>query len=225
VAELVLALDLPDAEAATTLLDRLPGVRWVKLGSVLFTKAGPRLIESLKRRGLKVFLDLKWHDIPNTVGGAVRQARSLEVDLVTVHALGGEAMLAAAKDAAGSSLAVVAVTVLTSHDATSFGTAIGREVPALGDEVLRLARLAQRTGVDGVVSSARESAALRVALGPRALIVNPGIRAPGQSHEDQNRTATVAEAVAAGATHLVVGRPVIAAADPVAAWADLVAML
>ncbi|MGE0555987.1 MAG: orotidine-5'-phosphate decarboxylase, partial [Gemmatimonadales bacterium] len=216
-AELVLALDVGTADEAIHLLDRLPDVRWVKVGSILYSAQGPAVVERLQSRGLSVFLDLKWHDIPNTVAGAVSQARALGVQMVTVHALGGPAMIRAAKDAAGDGLSVVAVTVLTSHDAESWSNVVGRRVMGVGAEVERLARLAVGAGADGVVSSPEEVAALRAALGPAALLVTPGIRSAADERGDQARVATVKTAVAAGSTHLVVGRPVLRAADPVAA--------
>jgi len=220
-AELVLALDVGTADEAFRLLDRLPDVRWVKVGSILYSAQGPAVVESLQSRGLSVFLDLKWHDIPNTVAGAVSQARALGVQMATVHALGGPAMIRAAKDAAGNGLSVVAVTVLTSHDAEGWSEVVGRPVEAVGKEVERLARLAVGAGADGVVSSPEEVAALRAALGPAALLVTPGIRSATDDRGDQARVATVKTAVAAGSTHLVVGRPVLRAADPVAAWAGM----
>lgn len=221
-AELVLALDVGTADEAFRLLDRLPDVRWVKVGSILYSAQGPAVVESLQSRGLSVFLDLKWHDIPNTVAGAVSQARALGVQMVTVHALGGPAMIRAAKDAAGDPLSVVAVTVLTSHDAESWSQVVGRRLDGVGAEVERLARLAVGAGADGVVSSPEEVAALRAALGPAALLVTPGIRSAADERGDQARVATVKTAVAAGSTHLVVGRPVLRADDPVAAWSGLV---
>ncbi len=220
-ADLVLALDLPSRSDALMLLDHCPRVDWVKLGSVLFTAAGPSLVDELKRRGHRVFLDLKWHDIPNTVKGAVDQARRLGVDMVTVHTQGGRAMLESAKAAAGPDLAVVGVTVLTSHDSRSFGDAVGRADLVLEDEVERLARLAQGAGLDGVVTAPLETARVRAVLGPFARIVNPGIRGTGDAQGDQARVATVAAAVGAGATHLVIGRPVLGAADRAAAWLGL----
>lgn len=222
-AEIVLALDLPEREAALAMVGRIGAVRWLKIGSVLFTAAGPALVADLVAGGHEVFLDLKWHDIPNTVVGAVRQARALGVRMVTVHTLGGEAMMAAAKEAAGPSLAVVGVTVLTSHDGRGFGAVVGRSVGSLADEAARLADLAKRAGLDGVVSSPLETAALRAALGPHALLVTPGIRAPDDPAGDQARTATAAAAARAGSTHLVVGRPILGSADPAATWARLLA--
>ncbi|MEO8451857.1 MAG: orotidine-5'-phosphate decarboxylase [Gemmatimonadota bacterium] len=220
-AELILALDVPTRDAAVALLDRLPDVRWVKLGSVLATSAGSGFARELKARGLSVFLDLKWHDIPNTVHGAVRGARNLGVDMVTVHTLGGRAMLAAAVEAAGDAMAVVGVTVLTSHSAQEFGIVVGRAVTDLGSEVGRLARLGIESGLSGVVCSPLEVGALRLQLGAGPLLVVPGIRAASQSQGDQARTAGAADTAVAGATHLVVGRPVVDAPDPVAAWTQL----
>ncbi len=224
-AELVLALDLPTPEAGDKILARVPAVRWVKVGSVLFTAAGPSMVTNLKSRGYRVFLDLKWHDIPNTVVGAVRQARRLGVDMVTVHTLGGEGMMAAAKEAAGADLAVVGVTVLTSHDQAGFAAVVGRDQLDLGTEAERLAELAQRAGIDGVVSSPLETARLRALLGPDKLLVTPGIRGAGDRAGDQVRVATAGAAARAGSTHLVVGRPVLEAADPAQAWAALTADL
>jgi orotidine-5'-phosphate decarboxylase len=221
-AELILALDTPDRASAMGLLDRLSDVAWVKLGSVLFTDAGPALITALKARGHRVFLDLKWHDIPNTVRGAARRASALGVDMVTVHALGGPAMMAAAKEGAGDAILVVAVTVLTSHSAEELSAILGRGADP-ESEVVRLARTAQGAGVDGVVASPREAATLRAVLGPRAAVVTPGIRAGGEAADDQARTATARAAAQAGASHLVVGRPVLEAPDPAAAWGRLVA--
>ncbi len=224
VADLVLALDTPDPGAATRLLDAVPAVRWVKIGSVLFTQAGPAFVAKLKARGLKLFLDLKWHDIPNTVRGAVEEAKSLGVDLVTVHTLGGAVMMAAAKAAAGPGVAVVGVTVLTSHDEVALSAILGREAePAI--EVVRLARAARGAGLDGVVASPLEVARLRSLLGPTALLVAPGIRPAGAAKADQVRTATAAEAAAAGADLLVVGRPVLESPDPAKAWAQIAAEL
>ena len=222
-AELVLALDVASPEAADRLLGRIPEVRWVKLGSVLFTRAGPSMVTSLKDRGYHVFHDLKWHDIPNTVVGAVRGARAMGVDMVTVHTLGGQAMLAAAKEAAGPELAVVGVTVLTSHDPAGFADVLGRRPVDVAAEVERLAELARVAGIDGVVASALETARLRAFLGPDKLLVTPGIRGRGDRPGDQVRIATAGDAARAGSTHLVVGRPVIEAADAAAAWAALAA--
>lgn len=217
-AELILALDLPDAGAALGLLDRLGAVPWVKLGPGLVTREGPSIIEQLAARGASVFLDLKWHDIPNTVRGAVAAARDLGVRMVTVHTLGGAEMMAAAAEAAANQLWVVGVTVLTSHSAASYARATGQPPIDLAAEAVRQAREAVEAGLDGVVSSGRELGALRRALGDAALLVVPGIRRNGDRPDDQNRTTKPAEAVALGATHLVVGRTVLNAPDPGAAW-------
>ncbi|MFZ5624635.1 MAG: orotidine-5'-phosphate decarboxylase [Gemmatimonadota bacterium] len=221
-AELIVALDLPSGDEAVQLLDRLPAARWVKVGSVLFTREGPALIEELvQERGLHVFLDLKWHDIPNTVAGAVEAAAGLGVALATVHALGGEPMMRAAVDAARGRLRLVGVTVLTSHDAPSLQAVMGREVGNLGLEVSRLTRLAAHSGLDGVVCSPHEVERVRQLLGPDPWIVVPGIRRPEDAAGDQRRTAGPAEAVRAGATHLVVGRPLVQASDPAAVFTEL----
>ena len=213
-AEIILALDLPSGGEALTLLDRLPGLRWVKLGSVLMTREGPGLIKVLQDRGLQVFLDLKWHDIPNTVAGSVSAARDHGVTLATVHTLGGGMMMEAASRAAGGELKLVGVTVLTSHDDTSLGEAIGRPDVRTGAEVVRLARQAMGAGLDGMVCSPLEIASVRAVEGPPALIVVPGIRRSDDAAGDQRRTASPEAAIAAGATHLVVGRPIIEAENP-----------
>lgn len=218
-AELIVALDLPDAPAAVALLDLLPERCAVKVGSVLMTRAGSGLVRSLVANGHPVFLDLKWHDIPNTVHGAVLSAVELGVEMVTVHASGGTAMLAAAVAAGAGRVKVVAVTVLTSHDAAGFAAATGRGSVVVEDEVARLAELAMAAGVDGVVCSAHELSRVRPIVGPGRLVV-PGIRPAGGEIGDQQRVATPAAAVAAGATHLVVGRPILGAAEPGRAWAE-----
>jgi orotidine-5'-phosphate decarboxylase len=193
-----------------------------KVGSQLFTAAGPDFVRGLVARGAKVFLDLKYHDIPNTVAHAVEQATRLGVSFLTIHALGGREMLeaaVAARPAGGPRL--LAITLLTSHDEASLeqlGLSGG-----VGASVRRLALLAGRAGVDGVVASARELALIREACGPALLIVTPGIRPEGASQGDQARPATPAAARALGADYLVVGRPITEARDPVAAAAAIVA--
>ncbi len=221
VAELILALDLPSGREALALAGRLPGLRWVKLGPVLYVREGPALVREFAARGVRVFLDLKFHDIPNTVAGAVTAARELGIGMATVHCLGGRTMLAAAAHAAGSDLALVGVTVLTSHDAAELEAVLGRGVPDLGFEAERLARAALDAGLRGVVASGHELALLREALGTEPWIVVPGIRLPGDAAGDQARTITPDEAVRRGATHLVVGRPITASPDPVAAYGRL----
>ena len=224
-AELILALDLPDRDSALRMLDRLPSLRWVKIGSVLMTAEGPGLAREIAGRGLSVFLDLKWHDIPNTVRGAVSAARGLGVRMTTVHMLGGPSMLRAATEAAGDDLAVIGVTVLTSHNEAEYAHITGRPSVRLLDEAARLARIGMAAGLAGVVSSPLEVERLRIGLGPDALIVVPGIRRPNDDPGDQSRTATALEAVRHGATHLVVGRPVLVAPDPGAAFEELEASL
>jgi orotidine-5'-phosphate decarboxylase len=214
VAELIVALDFNTADAALSVADSLPELRWVKVGPMVFLDGGPAVIAALKHRGVKVFLDLKWHDIPNSVAGAVSTAATMGVDLATVHALGGPEMISAARKHAGD-MRLVAVTVLTSHTPEGYWGVVGRaECAGLDTEVTRLARMAVDAGAHGVVSSSLEVGAVRDAVGPAALIVVPGIRPAGSGREDQERTAEPAAAVAAGATHLVVGRPITRAKNP-----------
>ena len=214
---LIVALDVPTPAEATTLVDRLAGLAGMfKVGSQLFTAGGPDLVRALVARGEKVFLDLKYHDIPNTVAAAVSAACRLGVSLVHVHALGGKAMMEAAVGAMPAmGTRLLAVTVLTSHDAASLGeVGVGGDV---ADAVRRLALLAHAAEVDGVVASPQEVALIREACGADLLVVTPGIR-PAQSRlADQARAATPAAALKAGADMLVVGRPVIEAPDPAAA--------
>ena len=220
-AELVVAFDVPSGREALALADRLPGLRWAKVGYVLFAREGPAVAREFAARGIRVFLDLKWHDIPNTVVAAVTAARELGVGMATVHCLGGRTMLEAAARAAGPDLPLVGVTVLTSHDAAELESVLGRGVPDLGFEAERLARAAVHAGLRGVVASGHELGLLREALGPDPWIVVPGIRMPGDAVGDQARTIAPDEAVRRGATHLVVGRPITAASDPVAAYRRL----
>jgi orotidine-5'-phosphate decarboxylase len=218
-AEIILALDVPRGGDALRLLDQLPELRWVKLGPILMTREGPALVRELTGRGLQVFLDLKWHDIPNTVAGAVTAAREIGVAMATVHTLGGKAMLEAAVAAAGQ-LALVGVTVLTSHDAASYAGATGRSEVNLAREVERQGLIAAEAGLRGVVCSPLEVSLLRRRLGPEPYIVVPGIRRRSDPSADQARVATAKDAVSNGATHLVVGRPVLQAADPAAAFGE-----
>jgi orotidine-5'-phosphate decarboxylase len=220
VSEVIIALDLLGDEARR-LLDQTPDARWVKVGSILFAREGPAFIRELVGRGLQVFLDLKWHDIPNTVAGAVDAARDLGVAMATVHTLGGEAMMAAAALAAGETLGIVGVTVLTSHSAASYGGAVGRDGVTVMNEVSRLARAAGDAGLRGIVCSPLEVAAVRSEIRLGAWIVVPGIRRAGETAGDQVRTATPREAARAGATHLVVGRPILQAADPGLAFREI----
>jgi orotidine-5'-phosphate decarboxylase len=214
-AGLIVALDLPTGAAALRVVERVgDAVLWYKVGPALFVAEGPSIVRDLLARGRRVFLDLKWHDIPTTVGAAVEQAAALGASLATLHLAGGRAMLRAAVDAAAGRIALAGVGVLTSLDAQSYGEIVGRTVDDVGAELVRLARLGTAAGLDGVVTSPRELGALRAALGPRTLLVVPGVRRPGEAAGDQARTATPREAVAAGADLLVVGRPVTSAADP-----------
>jgi orotidine-5'-phosphate decarboxylase len=228
-AELIVAFDLASGREALALAKTLPDLKWAKLGPVLYVREGPLLVREFIARGIRVFLDLKWHDIPNIVAGAVTAARELGVSMATVHCLGGRVMMTAAAQAAGGTgepggadLALVGVTVLTSHDAGELESVLGRGVPDVGFEAERLARAALQSGLRGVVGSGQELGLLREALGSEPWIVVPGIRAPGDPAGDQVRTIEPAEAVRRGATHLVVGRPITAAHDPAAAYRRLV---
>ncbi len=213
-AELILALDVPTAAAGMRVLDTISGLRWVKVGSVLMTREGAPFLRTLKERGLQVFLDLKWHDIPNTVAGAVSAARELGVTIATVHTLGGQDMMKAAAEAAGDTLSLVGVTVLTSHDDSSLAQILGKQATGAEAEVLRLAESARTAGLDGIVCSPLEVALVKKRWPAVELLVVPGIRGKSDAAGDQHRVATPAAAIAAGATHLVVGRPILNAADP-----------
>jgi orotidine-5'-phosphate decarboxylase len=227
---------LPEAEA---LLDRLGAAPGVKIGNQLFTAAGPTAVERAHKRGARVFLDLKYHDIPNTVAGAVREATRLGVFMLNVHASGGVAMMRAAAEAATKAARdfavprplVLGVTVLTSLDRKALHEDVGVAV-TVEAHVLRLAERARDAGLDGCVASPREIGLLRGALGPKWVIVTPGVRpltggagGPGEAPrpiDDQARVATPAAAIRAGADYLVVGRPITAAPDPAAAIATIV---
>ncbi len=222
---IIVALDVPDEESLRGLLDALgPRVALVKVGLELYTALGPRAVSLVADRGLGVFLDLKLHDIPNTVAGAVRAASAPGVSLLTVHAAGGHRMIEAAVEAASDSHprpAVIAVTVLTSLAPADLGQ-IGLPVdPSLAAE--RLANLALGAGADGLVCSPREVRSLRQRFGPEPLLITPGVRPEDASRDDQARTATPAEAVAAGSDYLVIGRPITRAPDPAAALGAIVA--
>jgi orotidine-5'-phosphate decarboxylase len=213
---LIVALDVPDVASAIALVDRLDGAcLWFKVGMELFTAAGPAAIEPLLNRGHSVFLDLKFHDIPNTVAGAVRSAATLGVRMVNVHAGGGPAMLVAARSAlAGLSNPpeLLAVTMLTSMDNNQVhATGIPRS-PA--EQVELLARMTLESGIRGFVCSAEEVATLRRLTGPEGVLVTPGIRPAGAATGDQSRIATPAEALRQGASYLVVGRPITQSPQP-----------
>ncbi len=220
---LIVALDVPSRREALELVDRMEGTcRWFKVGMELFYAEGRPVIETLRGRGFEVFLDLKLHDIPNTVAGAVRSLESAGASLLTVHAGGGAAMMKAARGAVRSSrLRLLAVTVLTSMDAGELAGVGVVDGPA--EQVSRLGRLAWDAGIDGMVCSAEEVGALREALGERALLVVPGIRSEGAETGDQRRVATPGEALRKGASMLVVGRPITQAVDPPAAAAAILA--
>lgn len=220
-AEVIVALDVPEPRVATAFLDAVPRLEWVKVGPTLFLTGGPELIRDLKGRGLRVFLDLKWHDIPHQVVGAVRAAAGLGVDLATVHALGGREMLRAAVAEAGG-MRLAAVSVLTSHSPAGYGAAVGRgDAVDLGAEVERLVSEAVAAGVGAVVCSADEARRVRGIAPPGTWLVVPGIRMGAVGSDDQARTADPAAAVRAGATHLVVGRPIVRAENPERVYAQL----
>jgi orotidine-5'-phosphate decarboxylase len=210
---LIVALDFPDTRAALALVDRLHGAtRWFKVGLELYIAEGNSLVAELKRRGYSIFLDLKLHDIPNTVASAVRAATQLGVDMLTVHAAGGPEMLTAAVGAAESRLTLLAVTVLTSMDDEQLvATGVGGSAT---EQVERLATMAWGCGVQGFVCSPVEVAGLRRSLGSVPLLVIPGIRPAGAAIGDQRRVATPGAAIADGASYLVVGRPITRATDP-----------
>ena len=211
---LMVALDVVELANALNLVDQLgEQVEWYKVGKQLFTHYGPVVLKELKARGRKVFLDMKFHDIPNTVAQAIRSAALIGADIINVHASGGPTMLAAAATAGlETGKTVIAVTVLTSMDADQL-EAIGiQATPA--EQVLRLAKLTQEAGLPGVVCSALELPMLRKAFGPNFLTVVPGIRPAGAAAGDQKRIMTPAQAAQAGASYIVVGRPIVAAPNP-----------
>lgn len=220
---LIVALDAPDAASATVLVERLDDTcTWFKVGLELFIAGGPPVLEPLLRRDYKVFLDLKLHDIPNTVAGAVRSASSLGAKMLTVHAGGGPAMLAAAQDAlsgVANPPELLAVTVLTSMDEMQLRAAGIHRDPA--EQVELLARMGLDAGIRGFVCSPNEVHGLRMLTGPDGTLVVPGIRPAGTAAGDQKRIATPADALRAGASYLVVGRPITQAPDPAQA-AELV---
>jgi orotidine-5'-phosphate decarboxylase len=216
---IIVALDFPDAKAALALASRLDaGMCRVKVGKELYTAAGPALVEKLQASGFGVFLDLKYHDIPSTVAAACAAAAALGVWMVDVHALGGRAMLEAARAAlpgTGRRPRLLAVTLLTSMGARDMAeVGLGGSPQAAA---LKLAQLAQASGLDGVVCSAQEAEALRNACGKEFLVVTPGIRPAGAGQDDQSRVATPRAAIAGGADFLVIGRPITRAPDPLAA--------
>lgn len=216
---IITALDFQDLNTCIAFAKKLdPQICRVKVGKELFTRCGPAVVEQLQKLGFDVFLDLKFHDIPATVAGALRAAAQLGVWMVNVHASGGPRMLDAAVGAVTSAHhqpLVIAVTVLTSMSPAELRECgVAR---TLGDQVLYLARMARDQGLDGVVCSAQEAVMLKAELGTRFLLVTPGIRPAGTAQDDQSRIMTPEQAVAAGSDYLVIGRPITGAADPVAA--------
>jgi len=217
----IVALDVGTLSDARAVVDGLPRADFFKVGLQLYTAVGPQVVRELKERGKRVFLDLKFHDIPNTVAGAVRSACTLSVDLLTVHAAGGAAMLAAAVEAAASAARpphIFAVTILTSLSAGELAEAWGVKSAEPREEVPRLARLAESAGVAGVVASIHEVAAIRATTGTGFFVLTPGIRLRGDSAGDQSRIGTPRDAARLGVDFVVLGRAVTAAPDPAAAY-------
>ncbi|MEG1623735.1 MAG: orotidine-5'-phosphate decarboxylase [Raoultibacter sp.] len=220
----IVALDCGASEALA-LADRLVGkATWLKIGMTLYYAEGPSIVEALKRRGFKVFLDLKFHDIPHQVAGAAASAVRSGADMLTMHAVGGMAMMRAAQEAVEATACelgdaapiTLGITVLTSMDQASLAaTGVSRSVT---EQVSSLAGQAQQAGLSGVVASPQEAALLREMLGPEAFIVTPGVRPAGAASGDQSRIATPEQAFAAGASHIVIGRPITQAANPVEAF-------
>jgi len=229
---IIVALDQPDLASALACAELLVGrASWVKVGMTLFYREGPAAVSALREMGFNVFCDLKMYDIPHQVEGAARSLGALGAGMLTVHASGGAPMMeaavrGAAEGAAAAGVhapAVIAITVLTSMDADTLNSVGVNDGPA--DQAIGLAALAKTAGVAGVVCSPQEAADLRALLGPHALIVTPGVRPAGADAGDQSRIATPAAAFKAGASHIVIGRPVTGAADPAAAFDAIVADL
>lgn len=223
----IVALDVPGPRDALALVDRLPDAEWVKIGLQLFTAAGPDVVRAMRERGRRVFLDLKFHDIPNTVARAVESAAALGVELLTLHASGGSAMMRAARRAAGEvgqGPALYAVTMLTSLSEPELAESWGRDEVSAENEVVRLAALARDAGMDGVVASVHELPAIHERVGGLR-VLTPGIRLAGDDAGDQTRVATPARALRLGADFLVIGRSVTAAPDPAAAFQRLLGEL
>lgn len=220
---IIVALDLATPREALTLVERLgEETRRYKVGSQLFTAAGPQIVKTLVKQGKGVFLDLKFHDIPTTVAGAVRAAADLGVEMLTVHATGGTAMLAAARDAAGpDGPRVLAVTLLTSLGSDDVSRIFGRAPVSMVDDVVRLAGLAADARVFGVVASVNEVKAIKRRHGAALSVVTPGIRLAADEPGDQVRYATPQDAARAGADYIVVGRSVTSAKDPVTAFREV----
>jgi orotidine-5'-phosphate decarboxylase len=211
----IIALDFPRAELALAMVDRLgDACKFYKVGAELFTAAGPQIVQTLRALGKDVFLDLKFHDIPNTVRGATRSAAAIGAKLVTVHATGGREMLEAAVEGAGPKCGVLGVTILTSIDAAMLRTAWGRKSLEVYGEVLRLAGECADAGAHGVVCSGLEAQKIGAKYGDKLKLLVPGIRPAGGKTDDQKRTVTAAEAARAGANYIVLGRMITEAKDP-----------
>ncbi|MEE9207035.1 MAG: orotidine-5'-phosphate decarboxylase [Gemmatimonadota bacterium] len=215
--EVIVAIDVPEAAAAVDLVGKLPSDAWIKIGLELFAREGPAIVSRFVEEGRDVFLDLKLHDIPNTVAGAIRNVAALGARLLTVHASGGESMLRAAAQAASQAgdgtLKLLAVTVLTSLDDAEMGAIMGpgaKVEAAVG----RLAGLARESGIDGVISSVAECRAVKLSCGEQFLVATPGIRLATVGADDQKRVATPSVAAQAGADFIVVGRAISGADDP-----------
>ncbi|WP_414754114.1 orotidine-5'-phosphate decarboxylase [Anabaena sp. CCY 9910] len=223
--KIIVALDVPDTESAIALIDKLESVTFWKVGLELFTSSGPKILEVLKSRQKRIFLDLKFHDIPNTVAGACRAAASYGVDLMTIHATSGRDALRAAKEAVEEGAAqagvkpskLIAVTVLTSISARQL--ALDLKIPVeLPEYALDMALMAQEEGLDGAVCSPQEVTQLRQICGDDFVLVCPGVRPTWAEAKDQKRSLTPSQAIQAGADYLVIGRPITAAAEPELAW-------
>ena len=219
----IVALDYDDQHQALALADRLdPTFCRLKVGKELFTAAGPSIVKNLSDRGFDIFLDLKFHDIPNTVAKAIGAAADLGVWMANVHASGGSRMMSAAKkalDSKGSEMLLIGVTVLTSMDASDLEEVGVRRNPSA--QVLHLAELAKHSGLDGVVCSAQEAKLLKESLGPEFKLVTPGIRLADSAADDQRRILTPADAVALGSDYLVIGRPITQSTDPLATLLEI----
>ncbi len=211
----IVALDFPRADVALAMVDRLSDTcRFYKVGGELFTAAGPQVVQALRALGNDVFLDLKLHDIPKTVEGAARSAAEIGAKLLTVHATGGQEMLAAAVEGAGKRCGVLGVTILTSLDAAMLRTAWGRKTLEVYGEVLRLAGDCASVGAHGVVCSGLEASKIGAKYGDKLKLLVPGIRVAGAKTDDQKRAVTAAEAAQAGANYIVLGRMITQAKDP-----------
>lgn len=222
----IVALDVGTSDDAVRIVSALGDrCRFYKIGNELFTAEGPNVVKRVRALGCDVFLDLKLHDIPNTVRGAARSAATLGARLLTVHAMGGVAMLEAAVDGAGERLGILAVTVLTSFDDVSLGRAIGRMGVSASEEVVRLAEIAASSRAHGIVCSGAEASAIRDRFGDALAVLVPGIRMTGGDTHDQRRVVTPAEAAVGGARYIVVGRAVTAAPDPRVAMDAVIADL